>query len=67
MTDTWVRGQRSEPKIQTHAKVSAETEGKRQRKESGGWLPGRAHTVGRVEDGQTSKMTGRQKGTHRKT
>lgn len=28
MTDPWVRGQRSEPKIQTHTKVSAETEGK---------------------------------------
>lgn len=34
--------------------------------ESARWLPGRAHTVGRVEDGQTSKMTGRQKGDTQK-
>lgn len=34
--------------------------------ESARWLPDRAHTVGRVEDGQTSKMTGRQKGDTQK-
>lgn len=33
VTDTWVRGQTSEPKIQIHVKVSLETEGKCHREE----------------------------------
>lgn len=62
MTDTWLRRQKSEPKIQIHVKVSLETEGKRHREKGvEGGCSGNTGTVGRVEDEQTSKMTERQR------